>query len=102
MFDARYRDFPIELFAVPVLGFFLLAIADIGIAMPRQDDDIEERLLATAIALAAPLIVWNEGLANRHALAWAGLCWMLAAAVALARRRRAPSEHKHAEQQGYR
>lgn len=102
VFDARYRDFPIELFAVPVLGFFLIAVVGTGVATPSQDDDIEERLLAAAIALAAPLIVWNEGLANRHAVAWAGLCWMLAAAVALARRRRAPSEHKHAEQQGYR
>jgi glucan 1,3-beta-glucosidase len=103
VFDARYRDFPLELFAVPVLGFFLLAVAGDGVAPPSQDDDIEERLLAAAIALAAPLIVCNEGLANHHALAWAGLCWMLAAAVALARRGgRASNEHQQAEKQSHR
>lgn len=101
VFDARYRDFPLALFAVPVLGFFLLAVAGVGCERPDGGDGVEERLLAAVIALAAPIIVWSEGLANRHAMAWAALCWMLAGGVGLARSGKSvPGEHQQAEQQG--
>lgn len=101
VFDARYRDFPLALFAVPVLGFLLLAIAGVGGERPDGGDGVEERLLAAVMALAAPIIVWSEGLANQHALAWAALCWMLAGSVGLARcSRRVPGKHEQAEQRG--
>jgi len=77
VFDARYRDFPLALFAVPAAGFALLAL----VSRAHRRAGTEERLLAAVIVAAAPLIAVEETTANAHALAWCGLCLLLGGAV---------------------
>ena len=89
VFDARYRDFPLALYAFPALSLSLLSWI-------RGDDgaDLEELLLAGWVGLAGVWIAlfehltlprdapwhWADG-ANPQALAWAGLCLLLAGSV---------------------
>lgn len=70
--DARYRGFPWPALLFPAL-FFLLR--------PQPVSRPEGRLLAGLLALGAPLLLWQEGLANRQALAWAFTCLLLSAAL---------------------
>ena len=73
--DARYRGFPWYALVFPAL-FFLLH--------PRPVSPREGLLLAGVLALGIPLQLWQEGLANGQALAWALTCALLAAALARA------------------
>ena len=81
-FDPRYRDFPLAAFAAPVAGYALLAWVSDPVARAASEGR-EERVLAGVLACCAPAIVWREPLANIDALAWAGLCLLLAASVIL-------------------
>lgn len=80
-FDSRYRDFPIEWLIAPAIGFVALAI--VGPAKSASDDAREEWLLALVIALTLPAVVAIERPSNLHALAWVGLCALLAISVGL-------------------
>jgi exo-beta-1,3-glucanase (GH17 family) len=70
VFNGRYRDFPIGLFALPCVGFLLLAILRTreDVLMPL----VEERLLAIWIAGLGIAVVAQELGAN--AVSWG---WML-------------------------
>jgi glucan 1,3-beta-glucosidase len=82
--DPRYRDFPSALFAPVVIGYALLTL--IGrVSMQPLHTGIEEILLAAAIALSVPWIVWHEQWSNTSALRWAALCLVLAGSVLLGR-----------------
>lgn len=88
-FDPRYRDFPVAFYAVPAIGFALMAWINAG-----QEVDVEEIVLAAVIAVGSPVIAASEHLVtprdgpwsiaeaiNRHALGWSGLCLVLAGSV---------------------
>ena len=79
--DPRYRDFPLAAFAAPAAGYALLAWVSDPVARAASAGR-EERVLAAVLALCVPVIVWRETLANVDALAWAGLCLLLAAGAA--------------------
>jgi len=70
VFNGRYRDFPIGLFALPCTGFLLLAMLRTreDILMPM----VEERLLAIWVAGLGIAVVVQELGAN--AVSWG---WML-------------------------
>ncbi len=75
----RHRDFPLPLLAVPVVSLVLLAIV-----RPARDGlqpGAAETLLGVWLGLAAPLIVWIEGMRNCSALAFATLSITLASVV---------------------
>jgi glucan 1,3-beta-glucosidase len=89
VFDSRYRDFPLALYATPVLFLGLLSWIN-----GKSHADVEEIFLAGWIGFAGIWIAVFEhvvtpphepwGLAvgmNQHALAWAGLCLLLSASV---------------------
>lgn len=73
--DSRYRDFPLALYAVPAVGYALLALAS---PMPGGR---EEKTLAALLLAETAFILCNEGLHNLQAWAWGALCLLLATAV---------------------
>jgi len=89
VFDARYRDFPLDLYAFPAICLALLAWVH-----GKNEADLEEFLLAGWIGFAGLWIAlfehlstprdapwhWAGGI-NPHALVWAGLCLLLAGSV---------------------
>jgi hypothetical protein len=77
VFNGRYRDFPIGLFALPCVGFLLLATLRTreDVLMPL----IEERLLAIWIAGLGVAVVVQELGAN--AVSWGWMLLNLALAV---------------------
>jgi hypothetical protein len=95
-FDPRYRDFPLAAFAAPAAGYAVLAWVN-GLAACGASVGREERVLAAALAACAPVIVWRETPANVDALAWAGLCLLLAAGAGLPLAR--PRQGEGAEQE---
>lgn len=84
VFDGRYRDFPLGLFALPAVGYALVALAGIGVAGARRREDV---LLAVAIILLAALVLIQERGINPVAWLWLGLSVLLGAAVLLPPRR---------------
>lgn len=84
VFDSRYRDFPTEWLIVPATGFGLVAL----FGDSDTSEAHEERLLARLIIATLPVIVALEGLQNIHALVWAWVCAIFAAAVLLPRKSR--------------
>ncbi|WP_369931101.1 glycosyl hydrolase family 17 protein [Xanthomonas sp. NCPPB 2632] len=77
VFNGRYRDFPIGLFALPCIGFFVL-----GVLRTRNDTLmplVEERLLAVWLPLLAVAVVVQEQGAN--AVSWGWLVLNLAMAL---------------------
>ncbi|MGE7137290.1 glycoside hydrolase family 17 [Luteibacter sp. NPDC031894] len=85
VFNGRYRDFPIGLFAMPCIGFLLLALLRTreGPLMPL----VEERLLAIWLVLLGAAVVVQEIGANAVAWGWLFLNLALALPVLLAWRR---------------
>jgi len=89
VFDARYRDFPIALYAFPALALALLSWIH-----GKNEADLEEILLAGWVGFAGIWIAvfehiiitrgepwrWAVGL-NLQAFAWMGLCLLLSASV---------------------
>ncbi|ODV05585.1 MAG: glycoside hydrolase family 17, partial [Rhodanobacter sp. SCN 68-63] len=86
----RYRDFPLGLFALPAVGYALVALAGIGVAGARRREDV---LLAVAIILLAALVLVQERGINPVAWLWLGLSVLLGAAVLLPPRRVAHQQH---------
>lgn len=90
VFNGRYRDFPIGLFALPCIGFFLL-----GLLRTREDvlmPLVEERLLAIWLVLLGAAVVVQEIGANVVSWGWLLLNLALAIPVLTAwRRARNPS-----------
>ena len=91
-FDGRYRDFPNELFALPLLGtaLFLAARRAMGrrptVAIdglfaaasgPVLSGDHRAILFAAALMGAMGMVI-GETLANREALVWAGMTVLIA------------------------
>ncbi len=72
VFDPRYRSFPSVGLAFPTL-FFL--------CRPAPGPSKKYRLLAVMIALGVIPQLWQEGLANYYALAWAVLSLLLVCAL---------------------
>jgi len=85
VFNGRYRDFPIGLFALPCIGFFLLALLRTreDVLMPL----VEERLLAILIAALGVAVVVQEVGANAVSWGWMLLSFALALPVLSAWRR---------------
>lgn len=79
VFDARYRDFPLPAYAIPVAAFALLALAAGRPGPPRAG--VEERVLAWLVAITAPVIAVKETFANHDALWWWAISWTLALPV---------------------
>jgi glucan 1,3-beta-glucosidase len=79
VFDARYRDFPVAVYAVPAVAFALLAFHR---RAGRVADLREEILLAGVAAAGAVVVVLLEGIANHQALAWMAVNFVLAGTVA--------------------
>ncbi|KAF1007114.1 MAG: hypothetical protein GAK28_02085 [Luteibacter sp.] len=85
VFNGRYRDFPIGLFALPCIGFFLL-----GLLRTREDvlmPLVEERLLAIWLVLLGAAVVVQEIGANVVSWGWLLLNLALAIPVLTAWRR---------------
>lgn len=80
--DARYRGFSWYALLFPAI-FFLLH--------PRPIRPREGRLLAGVLALGIPLQLWQEGIVNGQAVAWALTCALLAVALMRAARRALPA-----------
>jgi len=89
VFDSRYRDYPLALYSAPALFLALLSWIN-----GKSAADVEEIVLAAWIGFAGLWIAVFEhivtsqnepwGLAvgiNQHALAWMGLCLLLAYSV---------------------
>ncbi|TCV96130.1 exo-beta-1,3-glucanase (GH17 family) [Luteibacter rhizovicinus] len=82
VFNGRYRDFPVGLFALPCIGFGLL-----GILRTRADrllPLIEERMLAILLVLLGITVVGQELAANAVSWLWCGLNLAIAIPVLLA------------------
>jgi len=85
VFDGRYRDFPLGLFALPCAGYALAAWLDPQPARPP----LEHRLLATSLPVLGALVVVQEVGLNLTAWLWLGLNLALAIPVLAAWRQRA-------------
>lgn len=102
--DPRYRDFPLALYAIPALGYALLAW--LTLAPPHSGTDrrpsihVEERWLAFWLLPAAAWIAIYEGPYNAHAMWWCTLCVLFSLAVLVpefsSARRRLPRERQYA------
>jgi hypothetical protein len=76
IFDGRYRDFPIFLYAAPVAGLGLLA------CLSEWHDDAhgrEEVFLATWVVISSVIVLFLETLQNGPADLWVLLCLALGA-----------------------
>jgi glucan 1,3-beta-glucosidase len=108
VFDARYRDYPLALYAFPALALSLISWAH-----GKNEADVEEILLAAWIGFAGVWIAGFEHLIiprdepwqlavglNLPALQWLGLCLLLSASVlypVIIKLR--PRQGQHAEQE---
>lgn len=76
--DGRYRDFPLLLLALPVMGLALPEAMSARESSARAPLAPEELLMVLWLLLAAVLIVAAEHGLNYHAWLWATLCVLLA------------------------
>ena len=79
VFDGRYRDFPLGLFALPCVGYALSAWLNPSPARPS----VEHRLLAALLPVLGTLIVVQEVGLSLTAWLWLGLNLALALPVLL-------------------
>lgn len=80
VFDGRYRDFPLGLFALPCMGYALAGWLDVRRAHPP----LEHRLLAMLLPVLGVLVVVQEAGLNLTAWLWLGLNLALALPVLFA------------------
>jgi len=106
VYDGRGRDFPIALLALPTLAFALVECVTPTRAEALLES--EEQLLAWCVGLAPLYIAWHETFANSRAIAWCGLCVLLAVTLLIGHwrarlliKRRATHPHQSAEQQSH-
>jgi exo-beta-1,3-glucanase (GH17 family) len=85
LFDGRYRPLAWPVLAAPAVLLALLAM----LGDRLQGGAREERLLACLVLLAAPALLWQEGLHNTQALA-AAATWVALALPSLLPHRAAP------------
>jgi exo-beta-1,3-glucanase (GH17 family) len=91
--DGRYRDFPIAIFALPAIGFWFQRLALLvggtvhelaHLAAPGLTRLPAPLNVASALGLglglmsSAGVLLIVETAANRQALAWSGLMWLMA------------------------
>jgi exo-beta-1,3-glucanase (GH17 family) len=76
LFDPRYRDFPLPVFAVPLVGVVARALLS---DLPRGGGGREEIWAGGTLALAAVAGAIAEGPANLQSLAWSAAALVLAA-----------------------
>jgi glucan 1,3-beta-glucosidase len=88
--DARFRDFPLALTALPAL---LLALQSL-LLRERDRIDTEERMLSGVILLSVAVSAAIEGPHNPPALIWAASCGLLAGATLAAGRQAEPGQHQ--------
>ncbi|KRF01971.1 glycoside hydrolase family 17 [Frateuria sp. Soil773] len=81
VFDGRYRDFPLGLFALPCAGYALAAWAG---AVRGAQPALEQRFLALCLPLLGAVVVAQEAGLNTVAWLWLGLNLALAAPLLLA------------------
>ncbi len=87
LFDPRYRDFPLPVFAMPLLVVAARAwLRD----LPLEGGGREELWLGGVLAAAAVASAVLEGPKNTQALVWNAAALVLAASALLRVRRRAP------------
>ncbi|MGE0747764.1 MAG: glycosyl hydrolase family 17 protein [Rhodospirillales bacterium] len=79
MVDARYRGFPVSLYALPLAAGVALAWLSAERARPAAED----RLLALVLAAGSVAVAVSEGIGNVQSIGWAALCVGAAACVAL-------------------
>ncbi len=85
LFDPRYRDFPLPVFAVPLVCVLARALLR---DLPRGGGGAAELLAGGTLALASILVAFREGAANTPALIWCGAALILAVPPLLRLRRR--------------
>jgi glucan 1,3-beta-glucosidase len=78
VFDARYRDFPIFLYALQVLGLAMLSVADRAATV---EVGVEEKLLASWVGLSALILIITEGPSNGPAMVWVALSLVLSQVI---------------------
>jgi exo-beta-1,3-glucanase (GH17 family) len=79
VFNGRYRDFPVGVFAMPAIGFALLALLRERASL--QAPILEERLLALLVPVLGVLVAGQEAFINPTAWLWAGVNVLVAIAV---------------------
>lgn len=79
VFDPRYREFPMAVFAGPVAGFALASLF-----ANRIGAVLSERIFAGVLIVSATTIVVQEKVQNWEALCFAGLLLILAGSLLLA------------------
>jgi exo-beta-1,3-glucanase (GH17 family) len=96
VFDGRYRDFPLGLFALPCVGYALVALlSDWREArMPM----VEERFLAACLPLLAAVVVLQEAGVMPAAWLWLALNAAIAAPVLLGWRQARQQLRLHPQQ----
>jgi len=77
VFDGRYRDFPLGLFAMPCVGYLVSALVSPAVARPS----LEQRFLGLASLLLGAIMVAQEMAQNVSAWLWLGLCLAIALPV---------------------
>lgn len=91
VFDGRYRDYPLTLFAVPAVGFL---VRDVLCGPRPTPASIEERILA-AWLLAAPVIgLFQDGGDSRAAVSWLGVGVLCVLPWAVLQARQAQHAHQ--------
>jgi glucan 1,3-beta-glucosidase len=90
VFDGRYRDFPLGLFALPAVGYALVALAGVEPVGARRR---EEAFLAVAVSLLAAIVLAQELGISPAAWLWLGLNALPGLAVLLPPRRIAHQQH---------
>ncbi|WP_243042894.1 glycoside hydrolase family 17 [Dyella sedimenti] len=95
-FDGRYRDFPLGLFWLPAMGYFLAALLDRPEAWTPS---VEERLIGVALPLLAAVTVAQDIGQNPASWLWLGVNLMLVGAVFVAWRRSAKARQTQAAHQ---
>ncbi|MBU6248858.1 MAG: glycoside hydrolase family 17 [Xanthomonadaceae bacterium] len=91
VFDGRYRDFPLGLFALPAVGYALLALLDRAALAPSSR---EERFLAGWLPVLGAIVVVQEMGLNPVAWLWLGLNVLLAVPAWRSRPRRIVLAHQ--------
>jgi hypothetical protein len=88
LFDPRYRDFPLPVFAVPLVGVVARAtLAD----LPRAGGGREEMWAGGVLAVGGVASAVAEGPLNMQSLAWSAAALVLATPPLLRVWRRAPA-----------
>ncbi|MFC5741381.1 glycosyl hydrolase family 17 protein [Dyella tabacisoli] len=84
VFDGRYRDFPLGLYALPCIGYAL--VAWLAGRSDASRPSLEERFLAFSLPPLAVIVVLQDAGLNPIAWLWLGLNLLIAVPMLIARR----------------